>query len=103
MELGYFTAQEWTFINMNFIKLLGTIPPQDKEAFDFAFDDIEPTEYLHDAIVGGLKYLLNTDTAVLPAAVTRLKRYLATFSTYELIILVSHILPRTIQTWPYFR
>lgn len=74
MELGYFTAQEWSFINMNFIKLLGTIPPQDKEAFDFNFLDLDPKEYLQSAIIGGHKYLLNTDITTLPSAAARLKR-----------------------------
>ncbi|XP_065217916.1 putative fatty acyl-CoA reductase CG5065 [Planococcus citri] len=74
MELSYFTAQEWLFINMNFMKILNSIPSQDKEAFDFAFDDIDPCEYLRDGIIGGHKYLLNTDITSLPAAVTRVKR-----------------------------
>lgn len=54
--------------------LINVIPQNEKEDFDFTFNDLDPIEFMRNSFMGGHKYLMRTDFSQIPAAARRVKR-----------------------------
>ncbi|XP_053203007.1 fatty acyl-CoA reductase 1-like [Panonychus citri] len=77
--LEYFTTNEWTFRNENFVNLMKSLEPDDFTKFSLDVGSINWCDYIENYILGVRKYLLKEDPATLPKARKNIKRlYLIT-------------------------
>ncbi|CAH1396789.1 unnamed protein product [Nezara viridula] len=74
MALGYFATKTWNFANDNFLNLRNDILEEDKEQFNYEFDDMTPEEFIEMGIAKGRIYLLKEDESLLPQARKKLRR-----------------------------
>lgn len=74
MALGYFATKTWIFANDNFLNLRNDILDEDKEQFNYEFDDMTPEEFIEMGITKGRLYLLKEDESLLPQARKKLRR-----------------------------
>lgn len=74
MALSTFTLQTWTFVNTNFLRLLTYIPDDEKDDFDFYFDNINVEDIFINCLIGTQKYLFNTDPKRMTQARNKLKK-----------------------------
>lgn len=86
MALGYFTTKHWVFGNTRFLALNNEVPIEDKEDFDYDFQDVDAYEYFRTAVKMGKKTLLNEDEdEVLPRTRVAIRRleWLDKLTTYS--------------------
>lgn len=57
MALSYFTTKTWKFENANFVGLIDKIPDEDREEFDYNFENIDYIEFLKNAALGCQKFM----------------------------------------------
>lgn len=74
MAVSTFTLNTWTFVNTNFLGLLAHIPDNEKEDFDFDFEDIIAEEVFIKCLIGAQKYLFNTNPNKIIQARRKLKK-----------------------------
>lgn len=74
MAVSYFTLREWTFKNAQFRALNDHVLPEDKEDFDFNFDDLDVLEFFKTATMAGKLYLLHEDLSLHPQAIKKAER-----------------------------
>ncbi|XP_022171253.1 putative fatty acyl-CoA reductase CG5065 isoform X1 [Myzus persicae] len=74
MALSTFTLQTWTFKNTNFLDLLTHIPDDEKDDFDFRFDDLNVEDAFITCLTGAQKYLFNTNPNKIKQAKKKLKK-----------------------------
>lgn len=74
MALSAFTLQSWTFKNTNFLSLIRHIPDDEKDDFDFQFDDINVEDTFITCLTGTQKYLFNTNQNKITEARKKLKK-----------------------------
>ncbi|XP_014270336.1 putative fatty acyl-CoA reductase CG5065 [Halyomorpha halys] len=74
MALGYFATKTWLFSNEKFLNLRNDILEEDKEQFNYEFDDMTPEEFIEMGITKGQVYLLKEDESLLPHSRKKLRR-----------------------------
>jgi len=74
MALSNFTLQTWTFNNTNFLSLLTHIPEDEKDDFDFEFNDINVEATFITCLTGAQKYLFNTNPNKITQAKKKMKK-----------------------------
>ncbi|XP_026816393.1 putative fatty acyl-CoA reductase CG5065 [Rhopalosiphum maidis] len=74
IALSTFTLQTWTFVNTNFLRLLTYIPDDEKEDFDFNFENINTEDIFKNCLIGTQKYLFNTNPKKIKQAKNKLKK-----------------------------
>jgi len=74
MALSTFTLQTWTFVNTNFLRLLTYIPDDEKDDFDFNFENINTEDIFKNCLIGTQKYLFNTNPKKIKQAKNKLKK-----------------------------
>jgi len=72
--LEYFTTNEWTFVNSNFVGLSSFLPPTETEKFPCDVRRIHWPTYMETYILGVRKFLLKEDPSTLPKARVKLER-----------------------------
>uniref|UniRef100_A0A670XR59 Fatty acyl-CoA reductase n=1 Tax=Pseudonaja textilis TaxID=8673 RepID=A0A670XR59_PSETE len=66
--LEYFTSHSWDWNSKNTNMLMKELNPKDKNLFSFDVCQVTWSEYIKNYCLGTKKYLLNEDTAKIPAA-----------------------------------
>ncbi|RWS22854.1 putative fatty acyl-CoA reductase-like protein, partial [Leptotrombidium deliense] len=84
--LEYFTTNEWTFRNDNFLELFNEVNANDKEIFHCDLRNIDWQTYMECYILGVRKFLLKEDPSTLPEARKRLNRIYYGTQVLKLII-----------------
>ncbi|CAG4978358.1 unnamed protein product [Colias eurytheme] len=74
IALQYFTTQQWTFCNDNFIKLRSVLKEDDKKEFYYEIENIDHWSYMVDSGYGARKFVLNEKDEDLPKARAHYKR-----------------------------
>ncbi|XP_029343509.1 fatty acyl-CoA reductase 1 [Acyrthosiphon pisum] len=74
MALSNFTLQTWTFKNTNFLSLLTHIPEDEKDDFDFDFNDVNVEDTFITCLTGAQKYLFNTNPNKIKQARKKMKK-----------------------------
>lgn len=74
MALSFFTLQTWTFKNTNFLNLLTYISDDEKDDFDFNFDNLNVEDTFINVLTGTQKYLFNTNSMKAEEAKNRLEK-----------------------------
>ncbi|XP_072948526.1 fatty acyl-CoA reductase 1-like [Epargyreus clarus] len=68
MALNYFITQQWTFSNINFMKLRSAVKPEDCNEFYYELENVNKFEYFKTCCVGGRRYLLKEKDEDIPKA-----------------------------------
>jgi len=74
VALSFFSLQTWTFVNTKFLNLLTHIPDDEKDDFDFNFDNANVEDIFINCLTGTQKYLFNTDLMKSKQAKNRLEK-----------------------------
>ena len=74
MALGYFSTKNWIFSTNNFLNLRKDILKEDKELFDYDFENVKANEYMEMGIKMGMIYMLKEDEKLLPDSREKLRR-----------------------------
>ncbi|RZF42877.1 hypothetical protein LSTR_LSTR014703 [Laodelphax striatellus] len=72
--LEFFTTHEWKFTNTNMLKLYESLPPSDRELFNFDVNDINWQEYMQLYWLGIRRFILKEDLSNDSAARSRLRK-----------------------------
>lgn len=72
--LEYFTTNEWSFRNANFLALTEKISQHDRDTFYCDVRRIHWPSYIETFILGVRKFLLKEDPSTLPKARIKLER-----------------------------
>ncbi|CAB3233633.1 unnamed protein product [Arctia plantaginis] len=74
LALRYYTTQQWTFDNKNFVALRSSLKEEDKDAFYYELESLDIPTFLMNGCYGGRKYLLKEKDEDLPAAKVHCRR-----------------------------
>ncbi|XP_069357110.1 fatty acyl-CoA reductase 1-like isoform X1 [Maniola hyperantus] len=74
LALQFYTTQQWTFSNKNFLSLRSKIKEEDKRHFYYVMENIDREEFLINGIIGARRYLFNEQDKNLPKARAYFKR-----------------------------
>ncbi|XP_045770532.1 fatty acyl-CoA reductase 1-like [Maniola jurtina] len=74
LALQFYTTQQWTFSNENFLSLRSKIKEEDKKHFYYDMENIDKSELMINGIIGGRRYLLNEKDENLPKSRAHFKR-----------------------------
>ncbi|CAG4978355.1 unnamed protein product [Colias eurytheme] len=74
IALQYYTTQQWTFCNENFIKLRSAIKDIDKNEFYYEIEEIDQNKYMEKSTHGARKYILKEKDEDIPKAIKHNKR-----------------------------
>lgn len=85
MALSNFTLQQWIFVNTNFLGLLKYIPDDEKEDFDFNFENVNTSNIFKNCLIGAQKYLFNTDYKKINQSSQKLKKLVLNMQIYKTI------------------
>lgn len=66
--LEYYSSQQWTFENKNFLDLRSKIKTKDKRDFFYDAENINRYEYIINGSLGNRRYLLNEPDEDIPKA-----------------------------------
>lgn len=92
MALQYFAFNNWTFINDKFMSLNEKILKDDVDSFYFYHEHVDMQEYYRNALIGGAKYLLKTDTNDVNMKIRQRRlKYLHYFVVYGFYFIVGSI------------
>ncbi|XP_022187212.2 LOW QUALITY PROTEIN: putative fatty acyl-CoA reductase CG5065 [Nilaparvata lugens] len=98
--LEFFTTHEWKFTNTNVLKLYESLPPSDRESFNFNVNDVNWQEYMQLYWLGIRRFILKEDTSNDSAARSRLRKvyWIHRISQLVLFLLVWRLLMFRSQT-----
>nr|BBD13399.1 fatty acyl-CoA reductase [Hyphantria cunea] len=74
LALRYYTTQQWTFDNKNFVALRSSLKEEDRDSFYYKLENIDIPTFMRNGCLGGRRYLLKEKDEDLPSAKVHCRR-----------------------------